>query len=391
MTIGDPLELPPTMLPNSCDIFLEAVNAAVTIEEPADVANTLLQITTAMFDAGNDEYAYALLQKTFRRIQELDDPKERAYLLRLFVTLQCRQGLIDAAVETLPLIDDPEQRAIALKESAIWQALAGRPNDALKTADAIEDLDDYEEVLVAVGIKQAEQGLVSEAEATAEKIESEELRIRLLRNIAGENIDVEETNKTIESAREIDDLFHRSTALREIGITLHQNGKATEALAVFKETLNTVQRIRNTYSRTVALTEFADRLVSVGNDVVAIKVFRLAVTTAQEIDDVDFAVPCLCKIAGAQATTKLFDEALDTVKVVEELRNEIHWKSPERGPLDRDLAAVIGKLAVALEDSVEEEESIPLFQKALDIAHNIADAQCRAVALMRLACASGDS
>ena len=209
------------MLPDANDLFLEAANAAVGIEEPADVANVLLQITTALFEVNNLDYAHALLQKTHRRIRELDDPKERAYLLRLFVTLQCRQGLIEAAIETLPSIDDPEQRAVALKELAIAQTKAGRLNDALKTTEEIEDFDDYETVLLAAGEEQVRQGLLSDANATAVQIESEELRIRLLQKIAGEKTDVTEMNVSLESARKIDDLLHRSSALRQVGISLH--------------------------------------------------------------------------------------------------------------------------------------------------------------------------
>ena len=371
--------------PDSDLLFMEAVGVALGIEEPADIANVLLQITTALFDVNNFDYAGALLQKTFRRIRELDDLKERAYLLRLFVTLQCRQGLIDAAVETLPLIDDPEQRAVSLKELAIVQSQAGRLNDALKTADEIEDLDDYEAVLLAVGEEQIRQGLLSDANATAVQIESEEPRIRLLQKIAGEKTDVTEASVSLESARKIDDLFHRSSALRQAGISLHRNAKPSESRTVFKETLNTVRQIGNTYSRTNALTDFAVDLIDLDLDDSAIKVFRLAVDAAQEIENVSLALPCLCKIAESQTAALLFDEAFDTVKLIEELRNEIHRKSPERGPFDRDFATVLGKLAVTLTDSIEfEEEAIPLFQKAMDIARSIGDTQCRAVALMRL-------
>ena len=379
------------MLPNADDLFFETVNAAVAIEEPADAANALLQITTALFEVGNIDYALALLQKTFRRIRELGDPKERAYLLRLFVTLQCRQGLIDAAAETLPLIDESEQRAVAWKELAKGQAESGRLNDALRIVEEeIEDFDDYEEVLVAVGEEQARQGRLAEAEMTAAKIESEELRVRLLRKIAGGKNDVTETSIPIESARAIDDLFHRSSALRRIGISLHQNGKPSEARAVFKEALNTVQQIGNTYSRTNVLTDFAVDLGDLGIDDSAIKVFHLATGAAQEIDDISFALPCLCKIAECQTAARLFDEAFDTVKIIKEWRDEIPRKSPERGPFDRDVAAALGKLAIALKDSVEfEEESDSLFQKALDTARCIADAHCRAVALMRLAVTVG--
>ena len=374
-----------TMLPNTNDLFLEAVNSAVCIEDPADAANVLLQITAALFEVNNFDYARALSQKTFRRIGELDNPKERAYLLRLFVTLLCRRLLIDEAAESLPHIGDPEQRAVALKELAIAQAQVGRLDDALKTADEIEDFDDYEEVLVAVGKEQVRQGLFSEAQTTASQIEAEEPRNRLLRNIAGEESDVTETNISIESAREPDDSFHRSASLRRLGISLHRNGKPSEAVTVFKEALNTVQQIGNTYSRANALTDFAVDLI--GLDINgAVKVFRLAVDAAQEIDDISFAIPCLCRIIGCQTTARLFDEAFDTVKVIEGLRAEIPRKSPERSPFNRDFAAVLGKLAVALADSMEfEEESIPLFQKALDIARSIVDAQCRAVALVCLA------
>jgi len=346
-------------LPDSGDLFLEAVNAAITIEEPADVVNVLLQIATAMFEVGNIDYAHALLQKTLRRIRELDDPKERAYLLRLFVTLQCRQGLIDAATETLPLIDDSEQRAVALKELALANVKAGRPNDARKIAEEeIEDFDDYEAVLAALG-----EDWTSEAE--------------MMPDIS------------LESARKIDDAFHQGAALRQIGTTLHRNGKQSEARAVFKETLNVVQQIRNTYARVKALTDFAVDLADLGIDDGAIKVFRLAVDAAQEMEDVSFALPCLCRIVECQTSARLFDEAFDTVKLIEEWRDEIPRKSPEHGPFDRDFSAALGKLAVGLTSSVEfVEESIPLFQDALDIARNITDAQCRAVALIHLACAS---
>ena len=347
-------------LPDSGDLFLEAVNAAVTIEEPADAANVLLQITTALFEAGNTDYAHALLQKSFRRIRELDDPKERSYLLRLFVTLQCRQGLVDAAAETLPQIDDSEQRAVALKELAMANVKAGRLDDARKIAEEeIEDNDDYEAVLAAIG---------EERPPEAEMM----------------------PNISLESARKIDDVFHRSTVLRQIGTTLHQNGKPSEARAVFKETLNAVRQIRNSYSRTNSLTDFAVDLANTGIDDGAIKVFRLAVDAAQEIENVSFALPCLCRIVECQTSARFFDEAFDAVNVIEDLRDEIPRKSSERGPFDRDFSPVLGKLAVGLADSAEfEEESIPLLQKALDIARNIGDAQCRAIALMRLAYASG--
>ena len=338
----------------SNDLFLEAVNNAVVIEEPADAANVLLQITTALFDVGNTDYANALLQKTFRRIKELEDPKERAYLLRLFVTLLCRQGLIAAAAETLPLLDDPEQRDIALKELAMAQAAAGRQNDALATAEELEDLDDYEKVLAAIGKHQVP------AESGKAVI-------------------------PIETAREIDDLFHRGAALRQVGISMYASGKKTEARTVFKETLNTIQRISNSYSRANALTDFASGLVSIGFDDSAVKVFRLGASAALEIDDISFALSCFCKIVESQAEARLFGEAFDTIKIIEELREEIPRKSPWGCSFDRDLAVVLGKLAAALADSPEEEKSAPLFQRALDIARSIVDAQCRAVALMRLA------
>ena len=155
--------------------------------------------------------------------------------------------------------------------------------------------------------------------------------------------------------------------------------------------MNTVQQIGNTYSRTNALADFAVDLTGLGIDGSAIKVFRLAIDAAQEIDDIFFALPCLCRIVESQTSASLFNEAFDSVKIIEELREGIHRKSPERGPFDRDFAAVLGKLAIALTNSMEfEDESVPLFQKALDITRSIGDAQCRAVALMRLAIAALD-
>ncbi len=454
--------------PSSSDLFLEAVNATLEIEEPADAANVLLQIVTALFKVGNVDYASALLPKTLKRIRQLEDPKEKAYLLRLFLTFQCKQGLIDAAVETLPLLEDSEQRAIALKELAVAQADAGRLDDARTTADEIEDLDDYETILEAIGRRQLDEGLFFEAESTAAEIEADEPRARLLRSIAeslwfAEKTDAalrvlehsqrlvrvidDETarsfsfaetatilakfqrfeeaadllneitdpgskeaaccaiasfmkpekperanillNLAARTAREIDDPFRRASTLCQIGVMMSRNGQATEAQAVFKETLTVIREIRNMYSRTNAMTDFAVCLAANGINESSKKIFRSARATALEIDDLSLELPCLCRITEFQAEAEFFDDAFETLQAVDELREEVPRSELANGSFDRCVAGALATFTVATAEELPE-ESLPLFHRGIETARKISDPQQRAVALQRLAIAAAD-
>lgn len=169
---------------SSNDLYFEAVQAALQIEEPAETANMLLKIVASLHAAQNTEYASALLPKTLKRIRALTDPNECTYLLRLFIRLQCDMDRPDEAAAVLSLLEgDPEQDEVALFDVARAQARSGQIDVALHTAEKIDDLDDYETVLEAVGRYQARQRLFPQAVQTAAKIEAGEIRCRLLLQI----------------------------------------------------------------------------------------------------------------------------------------------------------------------------------------------------------------
>ncbi len=450
-------------LPTPDDLFMEAVNAALRIPEPADVANSLLQIIGSLLEVDNTDYARALLPKTLLRIRELDDPKEFAYLLRLFVKLQCEMGCVVDAIDSLPLFDEEtEQRGYALKEIAIAQAKAGQLADALTTSDGIEDLDDFEAVLEAVGEQQIRRRLFNDVVATAAKIEEAEPRARLLQNLALAQWDLgnaddalttmrnslsiargiaDETvrNRALSdsaialtkiqrvfdaltvskeitepltqiaaycsiivslkdggnhtggrtaageaatAARRLHDPFHRAAALRQVGEALQRIGDVAEARAVFKETLAAIREIRNSYSQTMTLMEFAARLAGLGNDDVAVKIFRLAVALAQTIDGYPFQLLCLCKTTEAQANASLCDEAVQTLDIVEELRETVSVRELETGAFDRDWAAVLAVVAASIPDK---DEAIAMFKRSVGVAEKIGDPNNRTFALRNVA------
>ena len=172
-------------LSDAAFLYAEVIDAVLRIEEPAELANGLLETIRSLLRIKNDEFAASLLPQTLTAIRELDDEKERNYLLRLFIELECEMGRIDDAVQTVRHIEnDTDQKGVAHKAIAITQAQRGLFAEAHATTDEIEDLDDYEEVLEAVGKRQTVLKRYREVLETANKIENGRVRSRLLHTLA---------------------------------------------------------------------------------------------------------------------------------------------------------------------------------------------------------------
>ncbi len=170
---------------SSDDLYCEAVQSALGIDSPTETANALLKLIRSQTETNRIEYARALLPKTLLRIRELDDDRERAYLLRLFIERQCALDRLDEARETLALLDfDADQRAGSLRTLSLALTKADRIDEALRLAEEIEERDDYEAVLEATALVRAGQGFFGEAMSTAVKIEDTETRCRLLGGMA---------------------------------------------------------------------------------------------------------------------------------------------------------------------------------------------------------------
>lgn len=179
--------MPRKDLPSSDDLYGEAVQSAVRIEDAPESINMLIRIVASLLVAGNDEYASALLPKILIHIRRLHDQREADYLLRLLIEQQCRMGRHEDASEALALFESGgEHREFALRDVAQAKARAGCFDEALRLAEEIEDLDDYESVLLAIGTIHAQERRFNDAIQLSGKFESTRPRAQLLRNLAVE-------------------------------------------------------------------------------------------------------------------------------------------------------------------------------------------------------------
>lgn len=358
-------------LPASQDLYYEAVQAALQIEEPAETVNTLLQIVRSLDSIGDRathrDYAFALLPKILTRIHELQDERERAYLLRLFIKLQCDLGAVRNAEATLSYLDfDADQKALALRDLAVAQAREGRLTDALATTGDIEDLDDYESVLEAIGEFQAAGRRFVETMQTAGKIEAGESRCRLLRCLAreqwnaGRHADALQTLRSILAvvrslneeavkdpilsetvcsftgihrifdamslAKEIADPVLRIDAFCSIVVFLQQSGNASGGRSAADEATVAARRISEPMDRARALERVGEALHRIGDVEESKEIFREALSSVKRIGNaysqarqmIDFGLK-LTELGMPDVAKKVFRLAIESTQTIEDV------------------------------------------------------------------------
>lgn len=441
------------------DLYGEAVQSALYIDDSTEIANALLKLIRSLSETGRIDYARALLPKTLLRIRELSDDRERAYLLRLFIERQCALDRLDEARETLALLDfDADQRAGALRTLSLALVRAERPGDALLLAEEIEDLDDYEALLEAAGQLRARQGFFGEAMSGAVKIEDieprcrllggialaqwnasqaeetlrslrsavglartvedEDVRDRILANLAVAFLDIHRVFDALSLAREVTAPSPRIETLCRIAVSLQESGNFTgaksaieEALAaarrlvdpalrgsalrqaaaalqvisdtedardVFREALGATGEIRNDDAQARTLVGFGRQLAELGLQTFAKRILRIAVERAESIEDGSFRVLVLRDIIRAQVDAALTEEARETVRRVEELRDaadsESAWES-----VCRELPVLYGLVGAGhLSESDD-------FERGVAEARKLRDPLDRTTALRELA------
>ncbi len=350
-------------LPDSGNLFNEAIQDALLIEDPAAAANAKLEISRALRRVGNVDFAKALLPGLLLDIRNLDDPRERAYLLRLFIEFQCDVAALEEALETVKLLDfDPDQRQAALTSLAVALAAAGRFDEAYRLADDIEELGDFETVLEAAGVRLADEGRFPEALEKAEEIETVETRIRLLRGMYSRNSQTELLHQAAALARDIDDKttrcgvlaelilsctctnappippfatelldeaayllqniddeYHLATLRWKLGTAMFRLKRVDAATDYFRGALASIRKLPNDYVRALMLSFSALDLAEMAQTEPARRVFRLAVEAAREIEDPAFRLERLTEIIRNQAEASFVDDAMETFHLLEEL------------------------------------------------------------------------
>lgn len=352
--------------PSAGDLFGEAIRESLKIEEPAEVVNAFLETIRALRSVGDEEYATAMLPKTLIRIRELDDLRERAYLMRLFIELQCEMNRLDDMLGTLQLLDfDPEQRQSALKTAGVALAEAGRIDEARQLLDEIEDLDDDECVRKWIGTRLAEEKRFDEAFAEAEQIEPGVDQVVLLRNIAVEQWRtgahpeaVETIRKALASARLVDeepahslalsaaydglvvlhligevmdtirettDLTVKTQNLHRLAFFLWKDGNAAGGRSLIDESLECARKIGDPFHRVEAMQHIGAVLDQMGDGDEATAVFRETQTAIQSVQNAysrtklfaEFAA-WVARFGRDSAARRIFQFAIESAANIEE-------------------------------------------------------------------------
>lgn len=362
-----PAPFPKSMIDiiSSEDLFCEAVQSSLQIEEPPEVVNVQLKIVVSLLAAGHWDYARAMLPKILLRIRELHDPKERAYLMRLFIKQQCDMGLLDDAAGTLPLLDfDLDHKGVALRDVAVALAQNNELNEALETADAIEDLDDYETVLEAVGEGQIRQLRFNDAVQTAAKIEDGEIRSKLLRFIAAAQWESGLHDEALLTLRNILAMVKgiaedavRDRIYAETVVSFTKVHRVFDALSLAKEIVDPVKRIE-------AFCSIVVFLQTSGNATGGSTAANEAIVAARKISDsfyraqaLELVGEALHRIGDTEEAKQTFREALASIKTIRNTFSQTQMMTDFGCKLSNvgmpEVAKKVFRLAVALAQTIE--------------------------------------
>lgn len=350
---------------SSEDLFCEAVQSSLYIKEPAETANIQLKIIVSLLIAGHRDYARAMLPKILLRIRELDDPKEQAYLMRLFIKQQCEMGLIDDAVNTLPLLNfDTDHKGVALRDVAIALAQNSELAKSLEIAEEIEDLDDYETVLEAVGEGQIKQLRFNDAIQTAAKIEDGEIRSKLLRFIAAAQWKSGYHNEALQTLRNALAMVKNTTEdsvqdriYVEMVVSFTKVHRIFDALSLAKEIIDPLKRIKAFCSIIVFLQKSGN--VSGGKTAA-----NEAIIAARKISDsfhrakaLESVGEALHRIGDTEESKQVFREALASIKTIRNTFSQTQTMTDFGCKLSKigmpEVAKKVFRLAVALAQTIE--------------------------------------
>lgn len=256
---------------------LQTAQMASGIDSTSFSPSALANIASAREKAGDHSGAAATLAQAFQAVQDTDDVY-RSQALHNIALAQADVEGIDGAMKTLESVADSDPTN-GMAGIAIVKALAGDFAGALETIDNGSRHADPTRALYRVAVIRAEAGDFAGALTAARRISNAYgSRSRVLAEIssaqanAGDQSGAKETFvEALETAKGIDDTYHRDNALHDIAVAAAEMGDQSGASGILAEGLEAAKGIDDTYGRDNALHHIAVAMVERGDIAEALK------------------------------------------------------------------------------------------------------------------------
>jgi tetratricopeptide (TPR) repeat protein len=251
-------------------------------------AVALAGIAEAQARAGLADEAAATFKRSLALIPSISREFDRVDALSEIAEAQMNAGLtreaatsLTQALEVAQAITHTMQRGGALASIAKARARAGKMSDALQLAQAIESQSHREDALrlivEAQAVAQARAGKIDEAMQLAQSILSD----TAAKTLAAEG----KLNEALRLAQAIKDEFSRARALALVARAQAKAGRAEDATATFKLSLQTAQSIKHEAFRALGLAQIARVQTEARLNGEGAATFKRSLQVAQSITD----------------------------------------------------------------------------------------------------------
>jgi serine protease Do len=282
-----------------------------TFEKAKNIAETLKNdslysdIAAALAEAGFKEEAVQTFENAIRTAETKLNPQDEANVHWYIAAAQAQAGNFDKAIEIDQMIREHDsERAELITKVAAAQAKAGFKEESVKTFEKAKSLDQALKngsLFTDIAAAQAQAGFKEEAVKTFEKAKA--LRNgSLFEDIAAAQAkagfkeeSVKTFEKAIEAAERTEDSSFKLSRYRTKANALAQIAAAQVQAGFSEEAIRTFDKAMNAYQNTTEEPTIFSILHSVNKE---------------ELD-------ALAQIAGAQAEAGYFDEAIETVGMIE--------------------------------------------------------------------------
>lgn len=323
------------------------LDAVMSDEDDFRRADYLITVASAQMKAGAAEAA----QATWKRATNIALSGSRSDMaLPKIVAAQAAAGQFDTAVKTAEMIEGGYSRSVALLDIAAAQRKAGKAEEAqtiidksVAAAATIKEAVNRAEALIKVAEAQAAAGQFSAAVETAASIAHVDKRTEALlavTSIQTKSGNVEAARTTIkratDTAQTIRDPYGRARALIDVTsayIDMEDEkaarattGRAVAAVQSAPQPEGDSSRISaSNFIRAFTLTAIATGQTKTGQSDAARQTLATALEAALAIEDVEYRLGRLLKIATAQAEAEDAEGVRETIAIAIK-----HFKSAKK-------------------------------------------------------------
>ncbi len=319
----------PYPLQTAAELLKEAVDTAVSIDNPFDKAHLLGALAQAVAQGGSASKNPELLKQVVQGAGRIDDPDQKAEALRVVAEGLARGAsasknieLLKQATEMAVHIKSPFLKAQVLRiaaEGLVRGASTSKNPELLRHAvEVVALIDDpdlksvaFREVAESV-VQGASAGknpeLLKQASEVASRIDSPARKAYALRTVAKAMAQAGDAGKAAELLRQavevagrIDDAEKKADALRAMAETVGQAGDAGKAAELLRQAVEVAGRIDDAEKKADALRAIAETVGQAGDAGKAAELLRQAVEVADRIDDPSRKTYALLRVAETVA------------------------------------------------------------------------------------------